>query len=248
LGSKELTKDLTPYLLVVKAAKNRIHIQDFYMDGRLSLNVAYGYEARKQVLGELLNSGVVALDESRLRLGILTEFNGLSKGLEEGSPEAWELVDLFPKKSRKFDPDSDLLNEIGMRGELFVIEELKRMLPPNFHDKIQHVSLSDDAAGFDVTTPSIIDPNNQIQLEIKTTTRPGNQFNFHLSRNEFETAKSLKHWYLILVTSWNSETSIFGYLEGSSLIGYFPTDSSRGFSWTSAKGSFSKDDLRSLWP
>ena len=82
------------------------------MDGRLSLNVAYGYEARKQVLGELLNSGVVALDESRLRLGILTEFNGLSKGLEEGSPEAWELVDLFPKKSRKFDPDSDLLNEI----------------------------------------------------------------------------------------------------------------------------------------
>ena len=78
-----MTKDLTPYLLVVNAAKNRIHIQDFYMDGRLSRNVAHGYEARKQVLGELMNSGVVALDESRLTLGMLTTFNGLIEGLKE---------------------------------------------------------------------------------------------------------------------------------------------------------------------
>ncbi len=243
-----MKKDLTPYLLVVNAAKNRIHIQDFYMDGRLSRNVAHGYEARKQVLRELMDSGVVALDELRLTLGTLTAFNGLLKGLEEGSPEAWAIVDLFPKKSRKFDLDSDLLNEIGMRGELFVIEELKRMLPVNFHERIQHVSLTDDAAGFDVSAPSTINPDNQIQLEIKTTTRPGNQFNFHLSRNEFETAKKFNHWYLILVSSLNLECKIFGYLEGSSLISYFPRDTTSGFSWTSAKGSFNQDDLRSLWP
>ena len=248
MGSRELTKDLTPYLLVVNAAKNRIHIQDFYMDGRLSRNVAHGYEARKQVLGELMNSGVVALDESRLTLGMLTTFNGLIEGLKEGSVEAWAIVDLFPKKSRKFDPDSNLLNEIGIRGELFVIEELKRMLPANLHERIQHISLTDDSAGFDISTPSTINPNNQIQLEIKTTTRPGNQFNFHLSRNEFETAKRYEHWYLILVTSWNLECKIFGYLEGSSIISYFPIDTSSGFSWTSAKGSLNQDDLRSLWP
>lgn len=243
-----MIQDLSVYLLVVNAAKNRIHIQDFYMGGRLSLHVAHGYEIRKQILGELLKSGMVVVDGSRLCLGTLTEYSWLSKGLDQGSPEAWEIVDAFPKKSRKFDPDNELLNEIGMRGELFVIDELKRILPENCHDRIRHVSLSDDAAGFDIAAPSTINPNKQIFLEIKASTRPGEQFNFYLSRNEFETARTFKNWYLVLVNIRNSEAKIFGHLEGSSLIGYFPEDTTKGFSWTSARGILSKDDLRSLWP
>jgi hypothetical protein len=243
-----LIQDLSPYLLVVNAAKNHIHIQDFYMDGRLSLRVAHGYETRKQVLGELLKSGLIVLDGSRLCLGTLTEYSWLSKGLEQGSPEAWGIIDAFPKKSRKFDPDNELLNEIGMRGELFVVDELKRILPENCHDRIRHISLTDDTAGFDIAAPSTINPNNQNFLEIKTSTRPGEQFNFYLSRNEFEIARTFKNWYLVLVKLRNSEAEVFGYLEGSSLTGYFPEDTTKGFSWTSTRGSLSKDDLRSLWP
>ena len=218
------------------------------MDGRLSLRLAHGYETRKQVLDELMKSGTVFLDGSRLNLGILTESFWLSEGLEQGSTEAWEIVDAFPRKARKFNPDNEKFKEIGMRGELFVIDELKRILPENYHDRIRHVSLTDDTAGFDITTPSTINPNDQLFLEVKTSTRPGEQFNFHLSRNEFETAKTSKNWYLILVSMRNTENNIFGYLEGASLAGYFPEDTTKGFSWTSATGTLSKDDLRSLWP
>lgn len=241
-------QDLAPYLLVVNAARSHTHIKDFYMSGRLSLHVSQGYETRKRVLEELINSKVVVLDESRLSLGILKDCSWLLKGLEEGSADAWAIVDAFPRKSRKFDPDSKLLNEIGMKGELFVLNELKRILPENTHNRIRQVSLTDDSAGFDITAPSTVNEDAQIFLEVKTSTRPGNRFNFYLSRNEFETARSTKNWYLLLVRLTDLEANLFGYLEGASLLNYFPQDTTKGFSWTSAQGSFSPDDLRSFWP
>ena len=243
-----MTKDLSPYLVVIDAAKNRTHIQDFYVSGRLSRRIDLGYDSRKQILSDLLEIGLVTIDGSRLCLGTLTECSWLVEGLQQGSLEAWEIVDSFPKKARKFNPDFELLNEIGLQGELVVIEELKKILPPNFHDQIYHVSLTDDSAGFDISSPSVINPDNRIFLEVKTSSRPGDKFNFYLSRNEFETAKSLKNWYLILVKLKESQAELFGYLESASLINYFPEDTTPGFRWTNTQGVFTKDDLRGLWP
>lgn len=243
-----MIQDLAPFLLAINAARSRTHIKDFYVGGRLSVQINQGYEARKQALIELIDSGLVVLDGSRLSLGRLVECPWLKDGLEIGSPQAWEIVDAFPKKARKYEPDIALLGQIGMKGELFAIKELERLLPAGMHARIHHLSLTDDSAGFDIATPSIVDPDIQIMLEVKTSTRSGDRFNFHLSRNEFEKAKASRNWYLLLIRLIGSEGTVFGYLEGSSILGYFPEDTTNGFSWTSAHGSFSQDDLRSHWP
>ena len=241
-------QDLSAYLNVVNAARTRMHIQDFYVGGRLSLQIAHGYEARKQILEELLKCGLVVINDSHLSIGILNENKWLLDGLEIGLKDAWDIVDAFPKRSRKFDPDSKQLVEIGMKGELFVIDELKRILPENTHSRIRQISLTDDSAGFDITAPSIKSPDKQIFLEVKTSTRPGENFNFYLSRNEFETAEAYENWYLVLVRLNDSKGSLFGHLEGSSLLSYFPKDTNQGFTWMSSSGSFTKDDLRIYLP
>jgi hypothetical protein len=221
-----------------------MRLEDFYLGGRLAVVVEIGYEARRVALEELLRNGLVVLDESRLCLGKLNEIPWLSRLLESGNPTAWAIVDIFPKKSWKYNPDNDRRGEIGLRGETFVIEEFQRFLPFEFHSDILHVSRFDDLAGFDISAPSIKQPDLQISIEVKTTTRPGQEFVFHLSRNEYETARHSTNWFLVLVRLSNSGNTIFGHLEGKSLLDYFPQDSTPGFSWTSTRGFFTQDDLR----
>jgi len=240
--------DLSPYLLVIRASKQRMDIREFYAVGRLASSYDIGYETRRHALEELIIQGLVVIDGSRLSLGVLGNSSWLVSNLELGSLEAWEIVDSFPNRSRKFDPDLELLKKIGLSGELFVMEQITRFLPEALHDRIRHESLKNDLAGFDITAPSTIRTEIQNFLEVKTSTRPGNHLTFFLSRGEFEAAKSSKNWFIVLVQATGNEMNLFGYLEGSSLLSYFPRDTADGFSWTVTRGILSKDDLRIGWP
>lgn len=244
IGIYQLTAEMRIYLLVITAAKNRRQLNDLFLLGRLSRELELGYLAIRRVADFLIEQGLVEVEDGRLRLGTLVRFDLLESELGVGSLEAWEIVDAFPARSRKYEPDNDLLAQIGLLGELHVIQELRSELPESEQDKILHTSLFDDSAGFDIASPSIMNPSQRVHLEVKTSTRPGNRFVFYLSRNEFEKAIQLNNWFLVLVKIDNGQATLFGYLEASSLKGYFPLDIAESFSWTVSKGAFSQDDLR----
>lgn len=240
---KELPTPITPYQLVAAAASERMFVQDLLLSGRTAQFAERGYEALNAALQDMLVNGLIMVEEGRLKLGVLVKVDILETALRKGDVKAWELVDLYPSMSRKYDPNLELLSEIGLRGEELVIEEYKKILPEALWGRIVHVSLTNDSAGFDLQVPMTRDPNTNIQIEVKSSIRPGRDFEFCLSRNEARKAVSLANWYLVLVDLSGVE-KVLGHLEGESLKAYLPIDSDERFRWQSVQGRFSGDDLR----
>jgi hypothetical protein len=238
---------LASYLEVVNAARMKQYFEDFKTGGRLAGDIRKGYQARMVAFIELSEQGFVKLESGRMMLGTLSSTPWLMKGLLNGDTESWEFCDVFPAKSRKFKPDLLNLEQIGKEGEEFVISWLKLNLESQFHPGIVHISLTDDGSGYDIISPSV-KLQSQILLEVKTSTRPGDDFIFHLSRNEWSTAIRNPNWYLVLVKKIKGVFSIFGYLDSKSLVSYYPQDGHQDFQWTSAVGKLGPDDVFSGFP
>jgi hypothetical protein len=241
-GGSGLTSSLAAYAAVIRAAKNGEYFEDFRTNGRLAHDFQLGYELRMHSLNELILQGVVSLENSRLVLGHLETVEWLTTALLEGQPEAWQICDAFGPLGRKFEPDQLALEMLGLEGEEHVLRSLHEDLPLDKHREVVQVSLTDDTAGYDIRTPTTLFPDN-VFLEIKTSSRPGDKFSFFLSRNEWNVAKTSSRWYLVLVKKSDRELSIFGHLDAGSLVGYFPEDSHPDFTWTVAKGSLTTDDV-----
>jgi hypothetical protein len=237
-----LLSPLDSYLEVIRSAKNKTHFEDFKTGGRLSGDVRRGYQARMVAFTELANQGFVKIESGFLSLGSLSEVAWLEAGLLSGDPISWEICDLYPQKNRKFQPDQLHLQQIGRAGEDYVIELLNDLLEPEMRLEIVHTSLVDDTAGYDIVAPN---PKNGglSFLEVKTSTRPYDDFTFHLSRNEWATASKSNDWYLVLVQKVHGSCQLFGYLDASSLIDYYPKDSHTNFQWTSVRGKLGSDDV-----
>jgi hypothetical protein len=242
-----MTHFLPSYLEVIKAAQQRTHFEDFKTGGRLSGDIRQGYQARMAAFRDLSSQGFVTLESSRIVLGELTPAPWLTSAIQSGSLASWEICDAFPQKLRKFKPEDYNLQEIGLEGELFVVEWLEKHLDEDLRKQIEHTSLKDDSAGFDISSPNS-QSDSRIFLEVKTTTRQGDDFTFHLSRNEWNTAARLQHWYLVLVKKVEGQHTIFGYLNGQSLVNYYPQDSHPDFHWESVVGKLSSDDVFSGFP
>jgi hypothetical protein len=58
----------------------------------------------------------------------------------------------------------------------------------------------------------------------------------------------MQNWYLVLVKKIEGEHTIFGYLDGQSLVNYYPQDSHPDFHWESVVGKLSSDDVFSGFP
>ena len=235
------------YLEVIQAAKVNQHFEDFKTAGRLSNDVAHGYQAKLAAFADLEAQHFVKLEAGSLVLNKLSPISWLTEGLLNGEPAAWQICDAYPQKAKKFEPDTLNLNQIGLDGEKFVVEFLRGQLDTSLHSLIRHVSLIDDTAGFDILTPSHI-PGTNFLLEIKTTTRPSEDFTFHLSRNEWNVAMQNSNWLLILVQRIAGKFSFFGYLDSKSLVGYFPRDSHPKFQWSSTQGRLNLDDVFEGFP
>lgn len=238
---------LASYLEVISAAKMNQHFEDFKTGGRLAGDIRNGYQARMVAYLELSEQGFVKLESGLLVLGTLTPAPWLTNGLQNGNKECWEFCDAYPAKSRKFKPDQFNIEKIGRDGEDFVIFWLKQNLEPQFHSSIVHTSLTDDTAGYDINSPSV-KMQGRILLEVKTSTRPGDDFTFHLSRHEWSTALRNPNWYLILVKINQGSFDLFGYLDSQSLINYYPHDRHQDFQWSSAVGKLGPDDVFSGFP
>lgn len=233
---------LASYLQVVSAAKLRQHFEDFKTGGRLAGDIRIGYQARMIAFSDLWEQGFVKLESGLMTLGILSPAPWLTKGLLNGDIESWEFCDAYPARTRKFKPDLFNLEKIGREGEEFVISWLKANLETQLHSNIVHTSLIDDSAGYDITSPSL-KLQGRIFLEVKTSTRPGDDFTFYLSRNEWSTALRNPNWYLVLVRKIQGSFGLFGFLDNKSLINYYPHDSHKDFQWISAVGKLGPDDV-----
>ena len=238
---------LASYLEVVSAAKTKQHFEDFKTGGRLSGDIRNGYQARMVAFLDLSEQGFVKLESGFMVLGTLSPAPWLTKSLLNGDIESWEFCDAYPARSRKFKPDLFNLEKIGRDGEEFVISWLKLNLEVQLHSGIVHTSLTDDGAGYDIISPST-KLQGRILLEVKTSTRPGDDFTFYLSRKEWSTALRNPNWYLILVRKIQGSFGLFGYLDNKSLVNYYPHDRHQDFQWTSVVGKLGPDDVFSGFP
>jgi hypothetical protein len=238
---------LHSYLEVINAAKANSYFEDFKTEGRLDGDVRTGYQARMSAFLELSEQGFVRLESGHLVLGTLSPASWLTNSLSNGEAESWEICDSYPEKLRKFKPDVFNLEQIGREGEDFVVSWLKSNLESDLHPEIIHTSLFDDGAGYDISSPC---PRlqGQILLEVKTTSRSGDDFIFHLSRNEWNTAIKNFNWYLVLVRKTKGSFDLFGYLDSKSLVNYYPDDKHKDFCWSSVVGKFGPDDVFSGLP
>ena len=233
---------LASFLEVVNAAYANQHFEDFKTGGRLAGDIRKGYQARMAAYSELSDQGFVRLESGFLVLGDLSPAPWLTEGLLNGDTEAWSLCDAYPSSSRKFQPDHFNLERIGKEGEEFVISWLKLHMESHLHSRIVHTSLTDDSAGYDIASPTA-NLQGRILLEVKTSTRPDNDFTFHLSRNEWQTACNNSNWYLVLVRKVDGSCALFGYLDSKSLVNYYPEDKHENFQWSSVVGKLGADDV-----
>jgi hypothetical protein len=186
-----------------------------------------------------MDDGLIENDDGTLRLtrNILNNPPAwLLQGLETGSELSWKIVEnCSPTDQVLRKIDLHLLQKIGLEGELAVIEQLKKCLPTSTQNRIRHISLVDDSAGFDIHTPSVKNSDNANLLEVKTYSRPGNQFCFYISRNEARVASNNENWRLVGVIRKQTGCDILGTLQFNQFSRLLPLDTSSYGTWESAK-------------
>ena len=227
-------------LEVIQAAKKRMTVRDFKKFCQLApVEPAKSYYDRQRVADFLIETGVVEIDEGDLRLNrkiFRNHPNWLLAGLKQGYETSWNIlseIDSANKISGKI--DQDILKEIGLAGELAVISQLHSKLPKIMLHKIQHISLIDDSAGFDIYSPSTQNSDVTVLLEVKTSSRPGKFFHFFISRNEVEVGSKNPNWRLVAVLKVLDDFKIIGYLTFDKFSQHLPQDIPPNASWESSR-------------
>jgi hypothetical protein len=223
-------------LEVIRAARNRISIRDFEMQCRLApVYGGKGYHDRLRVAERLITDRIIEKDNGYLRLSIKDIPKWLVDGLEVGSEISWEIlenIDPTRKLNHKF--DRLLLEKIGLDGEMIVMDFLSNNLTETVFNKVRHISITDDSAGYDIQSPSINNSSDTFFLEVKTSSRPGNDFHFFISKNEARVAAQNDNWRLVGVIRKVTGYELLGSIHFSSFSQFLPTDNSTNGRWESA--------------
>ena len=104
-------------------------------------------------------------------------------------------------------PETDKkLKDIGNKGEQYIIEyEIERLTQADkaeLADKIKHISLVNDAAGYDIL--SFNEDGSERYIEVKTTKGPIGT-DFFISPGEIKFSKANKEYYIYRVFEFLSE-------------------------------------------
>lgn len=223
-------------LEVLKVASDRISIQDFDILCQLAPSTSgKSYYDRIKTAERLIDEGIIEKVDDRLRIVATDIPVWLKQGLLGGSKICWDIFEQIDKKGKiKGKIDLELLATIGLYGEIEVIKQLKQKLPSPIATKIKHISLKDDSAGFDITSPSISQHDFHCLLEVKTSSRPGDDFRFFISRNEARVASHNENWRLVAVLREPTCYKILGHLRYSHFSDALPVDSSPYGKWETA--------------
>ena len=205
---------------------------------------------RMDVLKQLLREDVIRIENNSLKIGSLSNLEWLHTGIENGHQDSWELVELIEGKTNeliKFDNKN--LQKIGRKGELFIIEQLEKLLPKEKRDSIKHVSEYNDLVGYDIYSPSTKNSDNNFCLEVKTSVKSfRDDFHFYLSRNEFNVGRKSKNWVLAFVSIIDSIPTLCGYLYCYQIESLVPQDTNDNCRWESCSINVSKKYLRKGLP
>lgn len=194
------------------------------------------YDDRMRVMELLISEGIVKLENRLLRMGNLSNIGKISSALQSGNKWAWKFLKnshLEQIEEKIFDYNQ--LKAIGDRGERFIVELLQSKLPKPVHKNIEQVSLRDDSLGFDIICPSLTDYEKLVCLEVKTTTRPDRDFNFFITRREYEVSQKRDQWRLVLVRISNDEPVLVGHVSRHVLCDRVPKNADENVSWATLK-------------
>lgn len=185
-----------------------------------------GYHDRIRILEHLIHVKQILIIDNKMSLNPNTNFEWLGEDLHSGNQFAWEFAKILgfkEKIGKKFNDENK--KKIGLKGEMYVIDKLKENFSKNIHNEIKHISLIDDTAGYDIETPSIMKAGYKSYLEVKTSSIPGDDFVFYISRNEFEISqKKIKNWFIILIKIVNNKAEFFGKLNTDFIKSYIPKE------------------------
>jgi len=223
-------------LEVLKAASNRISVQDFDIQCQLAhATTGKSYYDRLRTAEQLIEEGVIEKRDDCLRIIAKDVPAWLRHGMLNGSQISWEIFEAIDSRGKlKGKIDLDLLAAIGLDGENEVISQLKQKLPPDLSAKIKHISLTDDSAGFDISSPSVSQQDTHCLLEVKTSTQPGDSFRFFISKNEARIASHNENWRLVAVRREPAGYCILGHLRYAHFSEILPIDSSPFAKWEAA--------------
>ncbi len=230
-------------LEVLVAARQGISVKEFERQCRHApLENGKSFYDRMRVADELKSDQMIEDENGYLRLSAKNIPSTLINDLKVGSEVAWGILECIdPTKKLLSKIDLELLHKIGLDGEYEVIEELKKNLSLREIERIRHVSLVDDSAGFDIICPSVKNSDLTVLLEVKTSPRPGSDFNFFISRNEARVARHNDNWFLLAVTASPNGYQVLGTLNFYQFSDYLPVNQDKRGQWESAKISISKD-------
>ncbi len=234
----------------IEFAKNRFTIGDYIRFCKSRPRTLHdNYDQRRIIMDLLINSRLIQIDGRQLYILDLKPDTWLEKELSLGDETTWKIVETVNPNNillNKFDEKK--IKEIGLDGELFVIEKFKERIAKEFHKDIKHVSLKDDSAGYDIITPSINHKYGKVLLEVKTSIRPSKKFNFFISRNEYEVGLQNPNWYLIFVQILNGEKQILGFLKPSFFSELIPIEKDSTVKWHSLKITVDKENINKGLP
>lgn len=216
---------------------------DFQTLAGLNRKFGFGVEDHNRALAFMLSQGIVKEEGGRYFRGALELYPWIAQGIYSGDPHLADLS-MLPGFTGQKKFQNDLATEIGLKGELFVMSLLKEMVDPDQVNRIDHVSLYDDAAGYDIRTPSVTGAWEEVLLEVKTTTRGEGREAFFLTRNEMKVAETEPNWYLIFVKLTSSGPKLLGHLVARELEPLLPKDQTEGLVWSEVTGRIPTDELR----
>jgi Domain of unknown function (DUF3883) len=131
--------------------------------------------------------------------------------------------------------DTALLQELGARGEEFVVglcrAELGDASRGDLVDDVIRVSTISDWLGYDVRAPAT--DESARRLEVKTV--GGSRLEVHLSRNEAKRALKDPCWALVVVRAELESEDLLGWCRGSDLEPFLPRDEHARGRWESVR-------------
>lgn len=185
------------------------------------------------VLNRLIREGIVLQIGASLRLGSLDALTWLDDFLCDGHQASWNFARAYEELSgreKKF--DASRLAQIGLSGENFVVEQLRAQLPTELKSSVTHVSLLNDAAGYDIEAPSVTIDGAVRFLEVKTSERFfGDSFRVYLTKNEFLRGCEDPRWSIVGVAKINGTHELLGFVQAHQIESMLPRNINPRASW-----------------
>ncbi len=222
---------------------NGISEADFQKFAGFSGAFGDGFEDHARALKYLVLDGTIGASRGKLWIKRLANQEWLFEAIREGDPQSWQLIDRLPSRLWKYHPDDVANLELGLVGESHVLRELRLKIDKDLHDQIKHVSVENDALGYDIASPSPHEARGQVLIEVKTTSRPGQVLNFFLSRNEFEVGIRVPNYFLVFVRVEAGIPRLVGHLGINDVAGRVSSDVEPSFRWQSIRGQVDSREL-----